>query len=126
MNHTAARRYAVGSGIAALASACVVAAVATATDGLGWALAGWSVTALTGVIGGSWMTARVGSPDTGVLVAFGATLLARLVVSTGGAAVASAAGDAAFWPFLGGLVAGFVPVQAFEIGWFYRMGRQAS
>lgn len=89
-------------------------------DELVFALLGWAVVALTAVVGGSWIANRHGRAGTGFLLALQSCMLARLALAAGGAFVAWKAGDDAVRAFLIGLVVGFLPLQTFEIVWFYR------
>jgi hypothetical protein len=87
---------------------------------LGFAMLGWGVMALTAVPGGAWVASRHGRSLTAFLVALQSCMLARLALAAGGAFVAWKAGGDAVRAFLIGLVVGFLPLQTFEIIWFYR------
>jgi hypothetical protein len=123
-----ARRYAVWSGSIATASGLLLFAVASArgVDAARWSLLGWLVMALTGVLGGSWLTAAHGRPGSRFIVALGTCMLARLFGSAAGAVAAVLAGGGAVWPYVAGLGVAFLPLQVFEVGWFLRRGRHAA
>lgn len=117
-----AARYAFWSGLVALGVGVALLLVAGpfGPDAVRWTLLGWSVMAVTGVAGGSWLARVHGRPGAGFLVALGTCMLARLFAAAAGAGAAAWIGMSAAWPFVGGLVAGFLPMQAFEITWFLR------
>lgn len=57
------------------------------------------------------------------MVALGASMLVRFVTVLGSLAWALAAGGGALRPWFTGFVAGYVPVQVFELVWFARRGK---
>jgi hypothetical protein len=87
---------------------------------VGWSLLGWGFMAGTAVIGGAWTAARHGTSGAGFLVALQTCILARLALAVGGAVVAMLSAEGAIRAYLVGLVAGFVPLQVFEVVWFFR------
>lgn len=87
---------------------------------IGFAMFGWGVIALTAVAGGAWIAGQHGRSGLGFLLALQSCMLARLALAAGGAFVAWQAGGDAVRSFLIGLVVGFIPLQTFEIVWFYR------
>ena len=117
-----ATRYALWSGLLALAVGVGLMLIAGpfGPSAVRWTLFGWAVMALTGVFGGSWLAGVHGRPGAGFLVALGTCMLVRLFAAATGAAAAAMSGMPAAWPFVGGLFAGFLPMQAFEIAWFLR------
>ncbi len=60
------------------------------------------------------------------MVALGTGMLVRLVTVLGSLAGALRAGGGAYRPWLAGLVAGYVPLQVFEVVWFHRRSRRAD
>ena len=88
-----------------------------------WSLAGWAVMAVVGIAAGVWMVRSHGRPGSGFLAAVAGGMLSRLFLSAAGAAWAARQDIETVWAFLGGLVAGYVPLQAFELTWFIRKGR---
>jgi hypothetical protein len=91
---------------------------------VGWSLFGWLIMAMIGVIGGSLMEAAHGKPGTAFVGILVGSMLARLMASGLGAVAATTGGYEAAWPYLAGIVAGFVPLQVFEVIWFFRKGRR--
>ena len=87
---------------------------------LRWSLFGWSSMAMIGVAAGLWMVRVHGRPGSGFMAALGAGMLARLFVSAAGALVAGQQGIEVVWAYLAGLVTGYLPLQVFELTWFYR------
>jgi hypothetical protein len=102
--------------------------VVAATRGAAWIAWGglaWFLLASLGVAGGAWLAAEFGKPGTGFLKALGVGMLARLFATAGGLACARFLGsEEAPWAFLAGVATGFVPLQLFEVAWFYRAGRR--
>ena len=91
-----------------------------------WVLAGWAVLALVGTLGGAWLAREHGKPGSGFLVALGAGVAARFFAVAGGSVAAALAGKSALTAYAVGLLAGFVPVQAFEAVWFFRRTRAGT
>lgn len=114
----------IGATIAALAGAASYA-VARAQ---GWAvlpcLLGWASMTAAGLVGGMFLVRAHGRPGTGFLGALVASMLLRLALSCAGAAWAAASSIETVWAYLGGLAAGYVPLQAFELAWFIRRDRR--
>jgi hypothetical protein len=122
-----ARRYVAGAVALTLAVAAGVLPIAAARGGptaAGWTALGWLVTALTGVAGGAWVASRHGRAGAGFFVALQTCILARLGLSALGALLAANRGRDAAWAYVAGLVAGFLPLQVFEILWFFRVARR--
>lgn len=85
-----------------------------------WCVAGWLVPTVTGIAGGAVLAGLHGSAGPGFLIALQVCILSRLALSAGGAWAATVGGGVAVRAFLIGLVVGFLPLQVFEIAWFYR------
>lgn len=121
-------RFAVVSIAIVTASGLVVAAIAgpRGEPFLRWSLSGWSIMAGIGVATGLWMVRVHGRAGSGFMTALGTGMLARLFVSAAGAFVASRQGIEAVWAYLPGLVSGYLPLQVFEMAWFYRKTRRSS
>jgi hypothetical protein len=115
-----------GAIVAAAGAALLPLAIARGTVALQWGLAGWLVMAITGLAGGIWLVWKHGKQGSGFLVALGTCMLARLFASAAGAFGAAMQGMEAVWPYLIGLVAGYIPLQLFEIWWFVRSARRAT
>jgi len=88
-------------------------------------VAGWAIMAIVGVAAGAWMVRAHGRPGSGFLAALAAGMLARLFLSAAGAAWAARHDVQTVWAFLGGLFAGYVPLQVFELTWFIRRDRRS-
>lgn len=86
----------------------------------GWLVAGWLAAAVPGVAGGAWLAERWGRPDTGVLVALGASMGFRFLGVAAGLIAALRSGGGEHVPFLLGFGATFVPLLIFEAVWFWR------
>jgi hypothetical protein len=91
-----------------------------------WALGGWFLVSLIGVVAGGWVVSQHGTPGNGFLAGLVGGILARMALAVLGIAVASSSGRAAIVAFLAGVVAGFVPVQIFELSWFFRSSVRGS
>ena len=85
-----------------------------------WSLVGWLIMGLTGVVGGAWIASRHGSAGSGFLFALVSCMLARLALAAGGAFASAMAGAGAVRACLVGMMVGFLPLQIFEVVWFYR------
>ncbi len=88
-----------------------------------WALAGWFVTAVVGVLAGAWVVSTHGKPGNRFTAGLVGGMLARMFLALLGGAAALSAGRPAALAFAAGVIAGFVPVQLFEVVWFFRLGR---
>src|SRR5262245_51932028 len=128
MSHGPAWSYARMSGlVAALALVALVLAAARGLVALvPWAVVGWLVPASVGIGGGAVLAARHGSAGPGFLIALVVCILSRLALAVGGALAATTGGGVAVRAFLIGLVVGFLPLQVFEVAWFYRGPRGSS
>lgn len=114
-----------GASIAALAGAGSYAVARTAGSGaVVPCLVGWALMAGAGLAGGLFLVRAHGRPGTGFMGALVASILARLALSSAGAAWAAASSIETVWAYLGGLAAGYVPLQAFELAWFIRHDRR--
>jgi hypothetical protein len=115
-------RYALVAGVVALAMALplVAGSLRFGPVALRFALAGWAVTALAGIAGGAWLVARHGANGTAFFVALASGMLARLVLAAVGAGIAAMRGTEAVFAYAVGLLAGFLPLQVFEMVWFQR------
>ena len=113
-------------GMIAVATGVAVYAVAAprGAEIIRWSVTGWAIMAVTGVVTGLWMVRVHGKPGSGFLAAMGTGMLARLFLSAGGALWAAQHGIGLVWAFLAGLVAGYLPLQAFEVAWFFREARR--
>jgi len=114
--------FAIRGGVVCVAAG-TAAAIAAAPAGpatLAWVLAGWTVPAAAGLAGGARMAELRGRAGPGFLVALGICMLARLAGVALGAGAAAWVGPAAVGPYLAGLAAGYVPLQAYELVWFVR------
>ena len=89
-----------------------------------WSMAGWAIMAVVGVITGLWMVRVHGKPGSGFLAAMGTGMLARLFLSAAVALWAAQQGIEYVWAFLTGLFTGYLPLQAFEVAWFFREARR--
>jgi hypothetical protein len=87
---------------------------------LPWAMAGWFLVSLIGVVAGGWAVSKHGKEGNGFLAGLVGGILARMLLAVLGIALASTSGRPAIIAFLAGVVAGFVPVQIFEVSWFFR------
>lgn len=128
MNSSHSLRFAVIGGAIAVAAglALLPAGLARGPETLLWGVLGWSIMAVTGVVGGTWMARKLGGQGAGFLVALGTCMLARLFAAVAGAAGAAMNGLDAVWPYVVGLGAGYVPLQLFEMGWFIRRAKVRS
>ncbi len=128
MTVSAAGRYAIWSGAVALAAALPLIAFAAAEGWAAarWSLLGWAIMALIGVGGGAWCVRRHGDPGAGFMLALGTCMLARLIASALGAAMAAGHGMEAVWPYLAGLVVTYLPLQIFEMSWFLHQTRSEA
>jgi hypothetical protein len=120
-----ALRFAILGGVIAVGAGLALLPVGLARGGMAlrWGAIGWAIMAVIGVVGGAWLARMHGRQGSGFLVALGTCMLARLFASVGGALGAAISGMDAVWPFLAGLCAGYVPLQAFEMIWFVRRSR---
>lgn len=121
---TASARYGLWSGLVAVAALPVVGLSVERGPALAWGVAGWGAMALAGVAGGAWLAARHGGASRAFLVALGTTMGARATLGVAGALAAGRAG--ALGAYVAGLVAGYAPLQAFEMLWFLRAGRTGA
>ena len=119
------RFLAIGASIVALSGAAgYFLARSAAPEAVAPCLLGWAIMAAAGLVGGGFMVRAHGRPGSGFLGALAASMLTRLFLSAAGAAWAAASGIETVWAFLGGLAAGYVPLQAFELAWFIRRDRR--
>ena len=91
---------------------------------LPWALGGWLVLAVAGVVAGGWLVSSHGKPGNGFMGALVGGMLARMVLTVAGMGAAMTAGKPTMWAFAAGAVTGFLPVMVFELIWFYRASRK--
>jgi hypothetical protein len=122
---TTARAFAWRATLVALLGGAAAAALAAGRPPADrvWLLLGWGVLAVAGTLGGAWLASEHGKPGSRFLVALGAGVAARFVAVAGGCVAAALAGKSALTAYATGLIAGFVPVQAFEALWFLRRTR---
>ena len=90
-----------------------------------WAITGWGLMTVIGVLSGAGLVRFHGQAAHGFFVVIGAALLVRLVSSAVGAWGAATAGERAIGPYLTGLAAGYLPLQLLELGFFLRRTRTA-
>ncbi len=113
------------SAVAVAAGVVLLAATRSAGGSESWALAGWGPMAAIAVGSGGAMAARHGRPGSGFLAALAVGMLSRLTVAAALGLVATRAGETAVLSYVAGLAAGFLPLQAFEVVWFYRAAHAA-
>ena len=125
---SAAVRYGLsGAAIAAVGGSAVLPwSSASGAESLRWALLGWGLMSFAGLSGGAWLAREHGRPGTGFVVAMGTSMLARLFAAGTSLAGALLSGDGSYRACLVGLAAGYVPLQVFEILWFYRLPGRAA
>ena len=105
-------------------TAVYVLAVPRGVEIVRWSMTGWAIMAVIGVVTGLWMGRVHGKPGSGFLAAMGAGMLARLFLSAAAALWAAQHGIEYVWSLLAGLVAGYLPLQTFEVAWFFREARR--
>ena len=91
---------------------------------LPWAIFGWLLLAVVGVVAGGWMVAGHGKPGNRFLGALVGGMLVRMAVTAAGMGVAMTQGKPTLWAFAAGALAGFLPVMVFELIWFYRVSQK--
>lgn len=84
-----------------------------------WALVGWLLMATVGVVAAVWMGRCHGKPGMGFVAAVAVCMLARLFLAAAGAWGATRQGMETGWPYILGLIAGYLPLQAYELHWFF-------
>jgi hypothetical protein len=89
---------------------------AARTGSFAWLAGGAGAMALAGLATGAWLVAQHGGRLSRFLAGMVAGLLVRMALVLGGAAPLALAGQAAFWSYVLGLAAVFVPMQVHEIG----------
>ena len=126
MSGTRVRRYALGASAVAVTFGGLLwlAVRPRGATWIVWGGLGWGVLAVLSVAGGAWLAAEHGKQGSGFLKALGAGMLARLFAAAIGAFGAARTGDGAPWAYLAGVIAGLVPLQVFEVVWFYREARR--
>jgi hypothetical protein len=119
-------RFAAICGLIAVATgvAVYVFAAPRGAEIVRWSVSGWAIMAVTGIVTGLWMVRVHGKPGSGFLAAMGTGMLARLFLSAGVALWAAQHGIECVWAFLAGLFTGYLPLQAFEVVWFFREARR--
>lgn len=121
MPNAANKQFVIGASLVALVPLCLLPwAAGRLGDSLGWTLAAWFLVSLIGVMAGGWVVSQHGKPGNGFLAGLVGGILARMTLAVLGGALAMSSGRAAVVAFLAGVVAGFVPVQIFEVFWFFR------
>jgi hypothetical protein len=128
LKSSGAARFGLIGGASALAAAAALLPFAfhEGAVALRWGLSGWLIMSVIGLAGGMWLVLKHGRQGSGFLVALGTCMLARLFASAAGAFGAAAQGMEAVWAYIVGLVAGYLPLQFFEIWWFVRGSRRAA
>jgi hypothetical protein len=119
-------RFATLCTLIAVVTGVAVYAVAAPRGGeiVRWSMTGWAIVAVIGVVTGIWMVRVHGKPGSGFLAAMGAGMLARLFLAAAVALWAAQHGIEYVWAFLAGLFTGYLPLQAFEVTWFFREARR--
>jgi uncharacterized membrane protein YeaQ/YmgE (transglycosylase-associated protein family) len=115
-------RFAASCLLIAVVTGAVVYAV-TAPRGaeiVRWCMTGWAVIAVVGVVSGVLMVRLHGKPGAGFLAAMGTGMVGRLVLSAAAALWAAQHGIEYVWALLAGIVSAYLPLQAFEVIWFFR------
>ena len=74
--------------------------------------------AAVGVAGVIWTGWSHGKAGTGFIAAVAMCMLARLFLAAAGAWGATRQGMETVWPYILGLAAGYLPLQAYELNWF--------
>ena len=89
---------------------------ATGAGSLAWLAGGALAMGAAGLTSGAWLVVQHGGRLSRFLAGMVAGLLVRMALVLGGAAPLALAGQAAFWSYVLGLAAVFVPMQVHEIG----------
>lgn len=103
--------------LAALAG-LAVASLCLAVVGAGslpWLVLGHGLTLGAGLLSGAWLVARHGQPMARFLPAVLVGMTTRLLLVLAGAAPLALSGAPAFFSYLAGLAAAFVPMQVHEV-----------
>lgn len=118
---SSAWRYACWGALLAVASAAGVLLLASPVrrEALIWGAVGWLAMTFVGVASGTWLVVHHGNPGQGFLAGLVGGMLARLLALTAGAVGVVLAGGGGIWGFAVGSTAGFLPLQAYEIAYFY-------
>lgn len=120
-------RYAAGAAaVGAAAGAALWVGAAGFSTGRWWAVAAWAGMVAAGVAGGAWLASQYGKAGAGFVLAAGAGMLARAVFVVAGLATAAGRGAGPRNAFVAGLAAGYVPLQVYEIVWFFLAGRRSA
>ena len=103
--------------LAALAGfgAASLALTAAGAGSLAWLAGGAGLMAVGGLCTGTWLLRQHGERLSRFLAAAVAGVLLRMILVLAGAAPLALAGQAAFWSYVLGLAAVFVPMQLHEI-----------
>lgn len=121
MPEAANKQFVMAASLVALVPLCLVPWAADRLEGnLAWALGAWFLISLIGVMAGGWVVSQHGKPGNGFLAGLVGGILARMALAVLGGAWAMSSGRASVVAFLVGVLAGFVPVQIFEVFWFFR------
>jgi hypothetical protein len=125
---TGSLRFGLVATLVALAGLAAVSPLVLARwpEAAAWTLGAWLLLAAIGVADGVWLQRRYGRTGSGFLLALVVGILARIAAVCAGCVLAFRQGGNAPWGFLAGVAAGFVPLQAFEVIWFLRLGRGRS
>jgi hypothetical protein len=109
---------------AASAGGALLLASPVRREALVWGAFGWLAMTSIGVASGAWLAVHHGSPGHGFLAGLVGGMLARLLAMTIGAVGVVLTGGGGVWGFAVGLTAGFLPMQAYEIAYFYLRGKK--
>ena len=112
--------------IGALASASAGGAVLAVAMPSAWSAAAFAATACPGLVSGVLLAHLHGRSGGAFPLVVGLGLLVRLVAAGSVTVLAARSGGPAIPAALAGLVAGFVPVTAFETWWFARKSLRES
>ena len=106
-----------GHAASALAGIAVAAAglVLAGAGSFGWLALGGGLMAAAGLVTGTWLVRHHGGPITRLLPALVAGVLLRMLLVLVAAAPLAVSGPPAFWSYVGGLAAAFLPMQLHEI-----------
>ena len=97
-------------------AAAWVGLAAAGTGSLPWLAGGAGAMGLAGLTSGAWLVAQHGGRLSRFLAGMVVGVLVRMGLVLAGVAPLALSGQAAFWSYVLGLAAVFVPMQVHEIG----------